>query len=289
MLQPAAESRIREAPPAPRLSWNGAKLAAAVTRPRANPCRRFHKPLCAPEQLSGLGPAFRKQSIRCGQFPSAPRQRRAAELPLGGLLDGEDVIRVIRPCHPVMVPGPRLEFAQGSRGRAGTLVSCSSPHLRSPGAGTSSTSCKCMPPVPAAPPCCDGGRAEQGEGPSPSESPTRCWGTEGWSGRNRLLPHSPCSPPSCLSLDLPMGCRVATSASHHTAGSLLAREGSVHRDGEPELCGVRGAGNLLWCVPAPAEPKQETTAAGDCCGHSRGSASPAALPWPHQPCTTSSW
>lgn len=80
-----------------------------------------------------------------------------------------------------------------------------------------------------------------------------------------------------------MGCRVATNASHHTAGSFLAQEGSVRWDGEPEPCGVRGAGNLLWCVPASAEPKQETTAAGDCCGQR------AALLWLHQPCRKSNW
>lgn len=126
-------------------------------------------------------------------------------------------------------------------------------------------SCKCLPLVPSAPPCCDGGHAEQGE------SLTRCWAQKSGQQGQTVAPH-PLQPPILPQPGLPTGCRAATDASHHTAGSLLAQGGSVRRDGEPEPCGVRGAGNLLWCVPASAEPKQETTTARDCCGqrHSSG-------------------
>lgn len=65
VLEPAAESRIREAPPAPRVSWNEAKLAAAVTRrPVGKSLLKVSQTsLSAPQQLSGLGPAFRKRPI----------------------------------------------------------------------------------------------------------------------------------------------------------------------------------------------------------------------------------
>lgn len=176
------------------------------------------------------------------------------------------MLRVIRPCHRVMVPGARQNLHRLQRqGWDVGVLQLSTPQLSwgwAPGRTSRTQHSKCMPPVPSVPPCCDGDHAEQGESTRPNESPDKVLGHRRVVRQGEAAAPHPLQPPSCL----PMGCRVATNASHHTAGSLLAQEGSVRWDGEPEPCGVRGAGNLLWCVPASAEPKQETTAAGDCCG-----------------------
>lgn len=171
---------------------------------------------------------------------------------------------MIRPCHRVMVSGARIYT--GSRSRAGTLGSCSSPHPRSPGAGHQAAPAEPSAAVSTACPRC---HQLLHAVMVALQSPMRAWqgagAQKGGQAGTGCCPTAPATP-ILLQPGLPMGCSSATNASHHTTGSLLAQEGNVSQDGEPEPCGVRGAGNLLWCVPASAEPKQEASRAGDCCG-----------------------
>lgn len=151
---------------------------------------------------------------------------------------------------------------------------------------TSRTQCSSNP-VPSVSPCCDGGHAEQGEGTSPRENPTRCWGTEGWSGRNRLLP---CSPPSCLSLAFPWGAgwppMLPITLLAHYWHKKEASTGMVNLNsagsGVQETC----SGVYQPLQSQNRKPPQPEIAAGMA---AEGLTSTAALPWLLRPCRKSSW
>lgn len=204
------------------------------------------------------------------------------------------MLRVIRPCHRVMVPGARQNLHRLQRqGWDVGVLQLSTPQLSwgwAPGRTSRTQHSKCMPPVPSVPPCCDGDHAEQGESTRPNESPDKVLGHRRVVRQGEAAAPHPLQPPSCL----PMGCRVATNASHHTAGSLLAQEGSVRWDGEPEPCGV-GVQETCSGVYQPLQsqnrkPPQPEIAAGREPRHStEGSLSTAALLWLHQPCRKSNW
>lgn len=152
-------------------------------------------------------------------------------------------------CGPVAPPTPWLPWP-GTRPACGTGLRGPARSQPPPGSGdfwlahlsrqrgshglrTSRTHCSCkhsLSPVPPPPPGCDGGRAEHSRSEQGHVRAHRGAWEGGWAGTGSCPWEPPAWPPH----------EAATDASHHAASLLLAREGSVHQDGEPKPCRVRG-------------------------------------------------
>lgn len=121
VLQPAAESRVREAPPALRVSWNKPNLAAAVTRrpagkslPKVSQTSRLLQ-----KSRADLAPHFVSSQSSMSRAASSPLPHgwgRLSSPPAEASWTGKAFSAVIRPCRCMAVLGAGWEMGHKHRG-----------------------------------------------------------------------------------------------------------------------------------------------------------------------------